>query len=120
MKKLFIGFVLLFGCGKPLPSLEGIDVRKWKDDKNGCGHYREKTIIPLQSQSEKLKGLSEDEVITLLGRPDRNELYRRSEKFFEYFLKPGPLCRQDSTHLILSIRFNAVGLAKEVEIVSVQ
>jgi hypothetical protein len=112
-------FVFVFvACGKPLPTLEGIKLTQWKDDKNGCNHYREKLIDTLISQKDKFKGLSEDDVIALLGRPDQNELYKRNEKFYKYFLQPGPSCRSDSSETILSIRFNSVGLAKEATIVA--
>jgi hypothetical protein len=118
MKKLFIVLVLAGACGKPLPTLEGIDLSQWKNDKKGCNHFREKMITQLTDQKEKLKGLSEDDVIALLGRPDQNELYKRNEKFFKYFLVPGPSCKSDSSEMILSIRFNSVGLAKEATIVA--
>jgi len=119
MKKLFIVLALTAGaCGKPLPTLEGIDMKQWKDDKNGCHHFREKLIDTLTSQKDKLKGLSEDDIIALLGRPDQNELYKRNEKFFKYFLEPGPSCSSDSSAMLLSVRFNSVGLAKEAIIVA--
>ena len=120
MKKLFIVYILIAGaCGRPLPALDGIDLKQWKDDKNGCNHFREKLIDTLGSQKDKLLGLSEDDVIALLGRPDQNELYKRNEKFFKYFLEPGPSCRSDSSDRILSIRFNSVGLAKEATITAI-
>jgi hypothetical protein len=120
MKKIFIFFILITGaCGKPLPTLDGIDLKQWKDDKNGCNHFREKLIDTLVSQKDKLKGLSEDDILALLGHPDQNELYKRNEKFFKYFLEPGPICRSDSSEMILSIRFNSVGLAKEATIVAI-
>ncbi len=120
MKKLFIVLALTAcACGKPLPTLEGIDLKQWKDDKNGCNHFREKLIHALDSQKDKLKGLTEDDVIALLGRPDQNELYKRNEKFFKYFLEPGPICKSDSSEIILSIRFNSVGLAKEATIIAI-
>ena len=118
-KIIFLFVTLLIGCGKQLPTLNGIDLKQWKDDKNGCNHYREKLIGTLTSQKDKLKGLSEDDVIALIGRPDQNELYKRNEKFFKYFLEPGPSCRNDSSEMILSIRFNSVGLAKEASITAI-
>ncbi len=120
MKKLFIVFILIVGaCGKPLPKLEGIDLKQWKDDKDGCNHFREKLIDKLASQKDKLLSLPEDDVIALLGRPDQNELYKRNEKFFKYSLKPGPSCKSDTSFMILSIRFNSVGLAKEASIIAI-
>ncbi|HEV8515176.1 MAG TPA: hypothetical protein VGQ59_17965 [Cyclobacteriaceae bacterium] len=116
VKIIFLFATLLVACGKPLPTLDGIDLKQWKEDRNGCNHFREKLIDTLTSQKDKLLGLSEDDVIGLLGRPDQNELYKRNEKFFKYFLEPGPTCGSDSSEMILSIRFNSVGLAKEVVI----
>ena len=58
------------------------------------------------------------QIVKLLGRPDQNELSTRNQKFFYYFLEPAPACgtATDSLSARLSIRFNAVGLAKEVAI----
>jgi hypothetical protein len=120
MKKLFIVLILTAAaCGKPLPILDGIDLKQWKDDRNGCNHFRQKLIDTLIPQKDKFLGLSEDDVISLLGRPDQNELYKRNEKFFKYFLEPGPSCKSDTSFMILSIRFNSVGLAKEAAITAV-
>ena len=118
MKRLFIFLLCLaFGCGKPLPQLDGIDLKQWKEDRFGCGGFREKSIGLLSSQKDKLKGLSEDEILKLLGRPDQNELYKRNQKFYHYYVEASAKC--DSTKhnaRQLSIRFNAVDLAKEVVI----
>ena len=118
MKKIFIFFILITGaCGKPLPTLDGIDLKQWKDDKNGCNHYREKTTDLLNSQFDKLKALDENQIAELLGKPDQTELYRRNQKFYTYFLEPSVKC--DSTNeggKKLVIRFNATRVASEVEI----
>lgn len=107
-------FFLLVACGTPLPQLDGIDLEKWKGDKNGCQGERLRFLGPLQSQHEKLKGLSQDDIVKLLGRPDKNELYKRNQKFFFYALTPGKACGSANETQQLSIRFNAMGLAKEV------
>ena len=106
--------IFLSACGKPLPSLDGIDLKAWKEDKNGCLNNRSQSIEMLIKQKEKLKSLDQTEMIQLLGRPDRNELYKRNQKFFYYFLEPGVACGVDKEPRKLSIRFNAVELAKEV------
>lgn len=109
--------VLLSACNnKPLPTLEGIDMVAWKDDKNGCLNYRSQSIETLIRQKEKLKSLDQQEIVRLLGRPDRNELYKRNQKFFYYLLEPGVDCGVDRQSRKLSIRFNAVELAKEITI----
>ncbi len=109
-------FILVFAsCSKPLPTLDGIDLKQWKDDKNGCHHFREKMIGKLTSQKNKLQGLSEDDIISLLGRPDQNELYKRNQKFFYYSLEPSAKCAASvQSSKKLSVRFTAMGFAKEV------
>lgn len=111
--------VLLFGsCGKSLPELNGVDEQLWKDDKNGCAQQRSSMIASLKTEKDKLLALDEMQIVTLLGKPDRNELFTRNQKFYAYFLEPSQECKGDSfkTALKLVIRFNAMGLAKEVAV----
>lgn len=118
MKKIFVVIILMAGaCGKSLPTLDGIDLKQWKDDKNGCSHYREKTIDLLTSQFDKLKALDESQIAELLGKPDQTELYRRNQKFYTYFLEPSTKCNPsiEKTKKLV-IRFNGIRMAKEVEI----
>jgi hypothetical protein len=115
MPSLF--FALLFSCGKPLPTLDEIDLEKWKEDKAGCAMIRQTFINQLDQQREKIKSLSESEVVDLLGRPDKNELLKRNQKFFYYYLEPSLSCPDGKPEFKkLMIRFNAIGLAKEVSI----
>jgi hypothetical protein len=105
----------IFSCSKPTPSLEGIDLAQWKKDKNGCAHTRASMKDALKKEKNKLLALNEIEIVNLLGKPDRNELFKRNQKFYYYFLEPSDECAQhNTTALKLSIRFNAMGLAKEV------
>jgi len=118
MKKLFV-FILLacFACDKPLPQLENMDLEIWRKDKNGCHGDRANMVTQLNEQREKLKGLSEDGILKLLGKPDQNELYKRNQKFFYYFVEPSVKCDSTKTKAKrLSIRFNAMELAKDVVI----
>ena len=110
--------VLCFSCDKPLPALEGMDLEKWREDKNACQKIRPSMRGAVERQKEKFLSLDQMQVVTLLGKPDQNELYSRNQKFFYYFIDPAPGCgvASDSTALRLVIRFNAVGLAKEVSV----
>ncbi len=109
--------VILFSCGKELPTLQGIDTEKWKEDKNACRGQRRSMEQPLRVELSKLKGLNEMNIIELLGRPDENELYKRNQKFYYYYLSPGPGCTvSDSSAHRLVLRFNAMGYAQLVSI----
>ncbi|HRK54410.1 MAG TPA: hypothetical protein PK185_10890 [Cyclobacteriaceae bacterium] len=114
---LLLLFVLLSACSPSLPVLDGVDLKIWKEDKDGCKGDRSKMIEAITQEKEKLKSLSEMEIIQLLGRPDENDLLQRSQKFYVYYLEPGPHCDpafEESKKLIL--RMNALGLTKEVQI----
>jgi hypothetical protein len=112
--------MIVISCGKQLPDLNGIDKQSWMSDKNGCAGRRSPMLASITAEKEKLLSLDEMQVVELLGRPDQNELYKRNQKFYYYFIKPAPDCRdsvlKDSVSSRLVIRFNAMGLAKEVSI----
>jgi hypothetical protein len=118
LKKFFpslLLLILLSACGKTLPNFDDLDLARWREDKNACIGDRNKSIDTLDKQKDKLKALSESDVIKLLGRPDQNELYKRNQKFYRYFLEAGVVCGVDNSNpKRLTIRFNAIGLAKEV------
>lgn len=74
-------------------------------------------ITAITKEKEKLKVLSEMDIIQLLGRPDENDLLQRSQKFYVYYLEPGPLCDQSKAEAKkLILRMNAMSLTKEVQI----
>jgi hypothetical protein len=108
--------ISLLSCGKSLPELKGIDKESWVHDKGACKNVRSKMIDGVKSQKDQLLALSEMQLVELLGRPDENELYKRNQKFYTYYLEPGPTCDSlaGDEALKLVIRFNAMGLAKEV------
>ncbi len=112
----FISAFVLYSCERPLPTLDGIDLNQWKNDKNGCQGNRALMIKPLQAQKNKLQGLTEMQIIALLGRADQNELYKRNQKFYYYLLEPGKACGSTVEGRKLSVRFNATGRAKEIEV----
>lgn len=117
MKKWLLLSVVVISCGKPIPDLAPLNLELWRDDKNGCARAREQNLSDLINQLEELKGLSEKDIIELLGRPDRNELYKRNQKFYYYDVNPGKACSDsvvENQQLVL--RFNAMGLAKEVTV----
>ena len=72
----------------------------------------------IDREKGKLLGLDQSQMAELLGNPDQNELYSGNQQFFYYFIDPAPSCgtATDSLGEKLVVRFNAVGLAKEVAI----
>src|SRR4051812_16518901 len=108
-------FVLCSSCSRPLPELADFDETAWKADLKGCKNSRGVFVEPIKSQKDKLKGLSERDLVKLLGPADRNDLSEHHGKSYYYFITPGPGCTGvDSVGLSLIVRFNATGVSREV------
>lgn len=119
MRQLSVLVILcaLVSCSKPLPKLEAVDTAVWKEDRLGCLGKREAMEPSLSKEMNKLKGLSEMDIVDLLGRPDANELYKRNQKFFFYYINPGPDCDDSAeSPRRLVLRFNAMGYCQQVSI----
>jgi hypothetical protein len=121
---LIIPFILVLisiSC-TDIPKLENIELSKWKGDKNGCNEYRINVVDNLISQKDKLRGLSQNEIIKLLGTADKHELYERSQKFFIYYLEPNENCEQYAEGYIkaLYIRFNSLDQAVDFNVQEVK
>ncbi len=117
-KRCVIIFFFLLSCRQSLPTFDEIDFEVWKRDKLACNGQRSQMSEAMEAQSEKLVALNEQEIISLLGKPDENELYKRNQKFYYYFLQPSRECSESPVEnpKKLVIRFNAIGLAKEVTV----
>lgn len=108
---------ITLSCSNDHATLGTIDLWKWKDDKNACSGDRTQSIEEFQRHKNELLGLSESEIVEMLGKPDQNELYTRNQKFYYFFLEPTsdcPAAVENPRKLV--VRFNAVGLAKEISI----
>jgi hypothetical protein len=108
---------LVTGCGKPLPTLEGFDKEAWITDPKGCLGKRKAMTERVRSEKEKLLALDEMKIVALLGKPDVNQLYKRNQKFYHYYIDDSSQCGGvGGTSSKLVIRFNAMGLATEASL----
>lgn len=109
---------LLSGCSTSSgKQFTGFDSQSWKQDKQGCTGKRKALSGSFERIRPDLKGLSQAEVLQLLGRPDFQQLYKRNQKFYIYFLEPGIQCEgnlEQSRARTVIFRFNAVELLTEV------
>lgn len=114
MKQLLLLSIIgiCLSCGET-PKLVGFDKVAWVSDQDGCKNQRLNQIDTILSQKEQLKGLSENQVSQILGKPDQHELYERSQKFFIYHLEAGNNCSNFSGEYFkaLYIRFNSLDQA---------
>lgn len=111
-----VAFVVLSSCSGSIPNIDGLDRSAWKNDKGGCAGRRAEMGDTLLTQKEKLLALSELDIVEVLGKPDEEELYKRNQKFYYYSINPSVKCNLSTNQapLRLVIRFNAMGLAKEI------
>lgn len=120
--KIAISVVIILisaSCRPGTPEFSAIDMVQWKGDRQGCDGARMASKESFVSQKDKLLALSESEVVSTLGTPDEQELSKRNQKFYYYYLEPhGDCTKADPLNkpLRVAIRFNAMGLAKEVRI----
>ena len=112
---LSVVLVIASSCGKDPITLEGFNDEIWREDRLACNGMRERLSLSLLEQKEKILAHNEIDIVKVLGKPDENELYKRNEKFYYYYVQPSSKCATAATSpKRLVIRFNAMGLAKEI------
>lgn len=109
----FLVPLLLFLClnCSEKRKVPGFNSDLWKKDKKGCSGTRKILADQLLSESQPLRGMDDDEVIELLGKPEGSNWETRGKKTFYYYTGTGSQC--DSNMLIpgpkLEVEFNALG-----------
>lgn len=113
---VFFAF-LSIGCQTAI-DIDGFDEEAFQSDPNGCLEIRAAMKDTLFVADTHFKGLTQEEIYATLGKPDRQELASRSQKYFVYYIDPAPNCKGDSAApqpLTLYVRFSATNRASEVK-----
>ncbi|MCF6360767.1 MAG: outer membrane protein assembly factor BamE [Cyclobacteriaceae bacterium] len=118
MTKYISIFLLIFlsYCTSSL-TIDGFDKKGWTNDKDGCLGNRKDLIDLVMANKEILMGKDQNQIKSLLGRPDMHEIYKRAQRFYIYSLDPGSSCGNyiaDKKLANLTLRFNALGRVHEV------
>ena len=120
MLTIIITFSTFSGCNRKEKKSEKIEQfasEKWRLDKNGCTGDRMELKDNLLSIKHLMRGYNSGEIESLLGKPDAQELYNRSQRYYIYFMDPGPKCDDAIENpQALFVRFSAVGIANEFTI----
>jgi outer membrane protein assembly factor BamE (lipoprotein component of BamABCDE complex) len=114
---LVLAFLLILpSCQKKALHLGGFDTSTWQKDRMGCEGLRSQMVDKLEDIKEQLMGIKSEDIAELLGMPDKNELYKRNQKFFVYYIDPAPECAGYDRHhtRTLQLRFNATEKVNEV------
>ena len=110
--------LLLAGCGHALPDIPGFAAPAWRADRYACANRRAALLPPLLAARPRLYEARANDVTTLLGPPDEEELMANTEKAYHYYLRPGPQCgprRPHSAGPRLRILFGPLGTVTEVQ-----
>ncbi len=114
-----IGFIALSAC-QETPELKGFDQKIWKEDKLGCKNQREKYIPLLLDNKDKLIGLGQNQILSLLGRPDFSELYQRGQRYYIYYYAEDKPCQDEEPDIhqdkVFKVRFSALDAVTEIVI----
>ena len=105
---LILVLLLIAGCSGP-QEIPGLEPDQWKSDLKGCEGIR-KDMVAAADLESVLIGLSESEIVELLGKPDENNLYKRNQKFYVYYLGP---CSDTTKSPYFQLRFSATNVTRE-------
>ncbi len=120
MKSIFqiLVLVMLSSCYKTL-EINDFDKNEWVSFKTNCTEYRLQKINLITENRQLLLESTQNEIESLLGSPEEHELYGRNQKFFHYRLTPPDTCVNSTDPVkFLSVRFNALGRANEVQVMT--
>ena len=117
---LLLYVFLLLGACHPEQSEQlrkAFDLAQWQADRGGCKGIRTNMIEQVKAAELLIKGLTQNEIADLMGKPDRQQLAERNQKFYVYFLEKGEHCqdnKQVTNARSVAFRFSAIGLVTEV------
>lgn len=114
---LFVALLSVVSSCREAVDIPDFDEAAFRADPDGCRGIRQAMKDTLLAADTHFKGLTQEEIYATLGKPDRQELAARSQKYFVYYVDPAPTCQGDSTGspLTLFVRFSAMNRATEVK-----
>jgi hypothetical protein len=109
-------FLAVFSCTKKI-EVGDFNSEKWISDRQGCSFQRAEMVDDVLKIKENLLGLYQKSIIKVLGKPEGEELYERSQTYWWYYIDPALGCDNavDEPRK-LTIRFTALGIANEIDI----
>lgn len=114
LASLFI--VLLSGCLKKV-DIKDFDKEAWAKDPDGCLNIRSEMTDKINEIKKNILGLYQKDIIKVFGPPAEQELYKRSQTYYIYYIDPATSCAiQVDNPRKLYVRFTSLGIANEVNI----
>lgn len=108
--------ILCTGCLKKV-EVDNFDTDLWASDPRGCKNERIALVDDINRNKKKILGLYQKDVLKIFGPPEEQELYKRSQTYYVYYLDPSADCVQTVENpRKLFIRFTSLGIANELTI----
>ncbi|GAB5523108.1 MAG: hypothetical protein Roseis2KO_09800 [Roseivirga sp.] len=113
---LFIFSAGISSCTKKI-DVGNFDIEAWQADSKGCAGVRADMTEAIMEVKPKLLELYQKSIIEVLGQPEEQELYQRSQTYYVYYIDPAEDCENGKENpRKLMVRFTALGIANEVNI----
>lgn len=109
-------FLQFTSCTSPVEAGK-VNLENWKNDRYGCKGLRLQDLEEFRRIKNDFLGINNQELIKTFGRPDRVELFDKSQSFFYYFLEPSNECgglENEKEPLKVLFRMNAISKVSEV------
>lgn len=122
--KIIISFYLvstffMFSCATKIPNIEGMNYNAWVMDKYGCKGVRKELVSLIDINKDKFLRFTQNEIIDILGRPENQTLFTRSQTIYYYYISFNSACegqntRMEDEQVKLEIRFDALNRSKSL------
>lgn len=113
---LFVFSSGISSCTKKI-DVGDFDIEAWQADSKGCTGVRAGMTEAIMEVKPKLLELYQKSIIEVLGQPEEQELYQRSQTYYVYYIDPAGDCENSNENpRKLMVRFTALGIANEVNI----
>jgi hypothetical protein len=111
--------LFLFSCHQEV-SMKDFDKQKWDQDPKGCAGKRLAIAQAIMLHKKDWRNMDDDDLLYLLGKPDKSFYYERNTKAFTYFIAPGSQCSKEPAYGIegrkLTAEINATGFVSIIRI----
>ena len=115
---LFSITIMIISCNSE-KTLTGFDKNTWLSDNKGCAGKRILLVNSILENRKEWKGLDDDYLLELLGKPDQSFYYERNAKSFAFYIEPGKQCKNSSNSKFgrrLVAEINATGFVNLIRV----
>ncbi len=117
----FTILTFLFACGAEKNiSVNDFDTETWKSDKNACLGKRAEIFKNFEKIKPIVLQMTENELTENFGKPDRNILHERAQRFFGYMIDNCCQTESGKTCRMLQIKLDPFDRVREVAVVPVK